>query len=78
MFEVFMFIVITLIVSIAIDLTYGELPTKIHPVVIISSQIHSSNKNGSFTILLLDRPVETFCKTMGVRVCFMDSVSSNK
>ena len=39
MFEVFMFIVITLIVSIAIDLTYGELPTKIHPVVIIGKII---------------------------------------
>ena len=35
MFEVFLFIIITFIVSLAIDLIYGELPTKIHPVVII-------------------------------------------
>ena len=35
MLEVYLFILIILIVSLAIDLIYGELPTKIHPVVII-------------------------------------------
>ena len=39
MFEVFLFIVVTLIVSLAIDLIFGELPTKIHPVVIIGKII---------------------------------------
>ena len=39
MFEVFLFIVISLIISLAIDLIFGELPTKIHPVVIIGSLI---------------------------------------
>lgn len=35
MLEVFLFIIIMLFASLAIDLIYGELPTKIHPVVII-------------------------------------------
>ena len=39
MFEVFLFIVISLLLSLAIDLIFGELPTKIHPVVIIESLI---------------------------------------
>lgn len=39
MFEVFLFIVISLLLSLAIDLIFGELPTKIHPVVIIGSLI---------------------------------------
>ncbi|MCR5026438.1 MAG: cobalamin biosynthesis protein [Methanobrevibacter sp.] len=39
MLEVFLFIIITLFASLAIDLIYGELPTKIHPVVIIGSII---------------------------------------
>lgn len=39
MFEVFLFIIISLIISLAIDLIYGELPTKIHPVVIIGKII---------------------------------------
>lgn len=39
MLEVFLFIVITLIISLLIDLIFGELPTKIHPVVVIGSII---------------------------------------
>lgn len=39
MFEVYCFIIITFIISIIIDLFYGELPTKIHPVVIIGKII---------------------------------------
>ena len=39
MLEVYYFIIITLILSLAIDLIYGELPTKIHPVVIIGKFI---------------------------------------
>ena len=38
-FELFLFIILTLIVSLAIDLVAGELPTRIHPVVIIGSLI---------------------------------------
>ena len=38
-FELFIFIILTLVVSLAIDLIYGELPVKIHPVVIIGSII---------------------------------------
>lgn len=36
-FELFMFIILSLLLSIAIDVVLGELPTKIHPVVIIGS-----------------------------------------
>lgn len=38
-FELFMFIVLALIVSFAIDIIYGELPGRIHPVVIMGSII---------------------------------------
>ncbi len=39
MSEVYLFIIFSLILSLAIDLIYGELPTKIHPVVIIGKII---------------------------------------
>jgi len=38
-FELFLFIILSLLVSLAIDVIAGELPTKIHPVVIIGSLI---------------------------------------
>ena len=38
--ELFLFIIFSLLVSLAIDLICGELPTKIHPVVIIGSFIN--------------------------------------
>ena len=38
-FELFIFIILTLMVSLAIDIIYGELPVKIHPVVIIGNII---------------------------------------
>ena len=38
-FELFLFIILSLLVSLAIDVVAGELPTKIHPVVIIGSLI---------------------------------------
>ena len=44
MFEVFLFIIISLIISLAIDLIFGELPTRIHPVVMIGSIINFSKK----------------------------------
>ena len=39
MIELFYFIIMALLFSLAIDVTLGELPTKIHPVVIIGSII---------------------------------------
>ena len=39
MIELFYFIILALLFSLAIDVTFGELPTKIHPVVIIGSII---------------------------------------
>ena len=38
-FELFIFIVLALVLSLAIDIIFGELPTRIHPVVIIGSLI---------------------------------------
>ncbi len=61
MLEVFYFIIITLLLSLAIDLIYGELPTKIHPVVIIGNIISFFKKyfirfksrwSGFFTTIL--------------------------
>lgn len=43
-FELFIFIILTLVISLAIDLIYGELPTKIHPVVIIGKIIEFFKK----------------------------------
>lgn len=37
--ELFLFIILGLLFSLAIDVIFGELPTKIHPVVIIGSVI---------------------------------------
>ena len=39
-FNLFIFILFALLLSLAIDLIFGELPTKIHPVVIIGSLIN--------------------------------------
>ena len=39
-FNLFVFILFALLLSLAIDLIFGELPTKIHPVVIIGSLIN--------------------------------------
>ncbi len=38
-YKLFLFVILTLLVSLAIDLMFGELPGKIHPVVIIGSII---------------------------------------
>ena len=38
-FKLFLFVILTLLVSLAIDILFGELPGKIHPVVIIGSII---------------------------------------
>jgi adenosylcobinamide-phosphate synthase len=38
-FNVFVFIVLALVLSLAIDIIFGELPTRIHPVVIVGSLI---------------------------------------
>ena len=37
--NLFLFVIFSLVFSIAIDVLYGELPTRIHPVVIIGSII---------------------------------------
>ena len=39
-FKLFLFVILTLVVSFAIDMLFGELPGKIHPVVIIGSIIN--------------------------------------
>lgn len=39
-FKLYLFIIFTLLFSLAIDVIYGELPTRIHPVVIIGSIIN--------------------------------------
>ena len=44
-FELFVFIISALLLSIAVDIIFGELPTKIHPVVIIGSLINYFKKH---------------------------------
>lgn len=44
MLEVYYFIIITFFISIIIDLFYGELPTKIHPVIVIGNIINFFKK----------------------------------
>ncbi len=43
-FNLFLFIIFSLLLSLMIDLIFGELPTKIHPVVIIGSIIDFSKR----------------------------------
>ena len=38
-FDLFLFVILTLMISFAIDMIFGELPGRIHPVVIIGSII---------------------------------------
>lgn len=38
-FKLFLFVILTLVISFAIDMTFGELPGRIHPVIIIGSII---------------------------------------
>ena len=39
-FNLFLFIIFALLLSLTVDIILGELPTKIHPVVIIGSMIN--------------------------------------
>ena len=43
-FKLYLFIILALIMALAIDLLFGELPTKIHPVVIVGSIISHVKK----------------------------------
>lgn len=61
MLEVYLFIILSFILSLAIDIIYGELPTNIHPVVIIGKFINFFKKifikyrnrwSGFFTTIL--------------------------
>jgi len=58
--NLFLFIIFALLFSLAIDVIYGELPTRLHPVVIIGSLINFSknlfikikNRCQDFSLLL--------------------------
>ena len=39
-FKLFLFIILALLISFAVDMVFGELPAKIHPVVIMGSIIN--------------------------------------
>ena len=39
-FELFCFVVIAFLLSLVIDIIFGELPTRIHPVVLVGSLIN--------------------------------------
>lgn len=63
----YLFIILSLLVSLAIDVIYGELPTKIHPVVILGSIIdffkkrfiNINNKLSGFLVVVLSSIVSS-------------------
>lgn len=38
-FKLYLFIILALLIALAIDMVFGELPTRIHPVVVMGSII---------------------------------------
>lgn len=82
MFEVYHFILITLILSLLVDLIYGELPTKIHPVVIIGKFIsffknifikYKNRLSGFFTTLF----TVICCCALLVMIMLICSINDN-
>ena len=82
MLEVYHFILITLILSLLIDLIYGELPTKIHPVVIIGKFIsffknifikYKNRLSGFFTTLF----TVICCCALLVMIMLICSINDN-
>ncbi|MBO6109899.1 MAG: cobalamin biosynthesis protein [Methanobrevibacter sp.] len=82
MLEVYHFILITLILSLLVDLTYGELPTKIHPVVIIGKFIsffknifikYKNRLSGFFTTLF----TVICCCALLVMIMLICSINDN-
>lgn len=67
-FNLFLFIVLSLILSLVIDLTFGELPTRIHPVVIIGSIISFFKK------ILINIKNRLSGLLLVLCVCFVSSV----
>ena len=82
MLEVYHFILITLILSLLVDLIYGELPTKIHPVVIIGKFIsffknifikYKNRLSGFFTTLF----TVICCCALLVMIMLVCSINDN-
>ena len=82
MLEVYHFILITLILSLLVDLIYGELPTKIHPVVIIGKFIsffknifikYKNKLSGFFTTLF----TVICCCALLVMIMLICSINDN-
>lgn len=82
MLEVYHFILITLILSLLVDLIYGELPTKIHPVVIIGKFIsffknifikYKNRLSGFFTTLF----TVICCCALLVMIMLICSINDN-
>ena len=82
MLDVYHFILITLILSLLVDLIYGELPTKIHPVVIIGKFIsffknifikYKNRLSGFFTTLF----TVICCCALLVMIMLICSINDN-
>ena len=82
MLEVYHFILITLILSLLVDLIYGDLPTKIHPVVIIGKFIsffknifikYKNRLSGFFTTLF----TVICCCALLVMIMLICSINDN-
>ena len=80
MLEVYLFIILSFILSLAIDLIYGELPEKIHPVVITGKIItffknrlyNTENKTKGFFTVLFTIAVSSL---MLIIIMFLSSVN---
>ena len=82
MLEVYHFILLTLVLSLLVDLIYGELPTKIHPVVIIGKFIsffknifikYKNRLSGFFTTLF----TVICCCALLVMIMLICSINDN-
>ena len=82
MLEVYHFILLTLVLSLLVDLIYGELPTKIHPVVVIGKFIsffknifikYKNRLSGFFTTLF----TVICCCALLVMIMLICSINDN-
>ena len=79
--NIFLFIIISLLLSLAIDLTLGEMPTKVHPVVFIGRLINYFKKifiniNNKLSGLLVVISMTCISSVIIYLICFILSINN--
>ena len=79
--NIFLFIIISLLLSLAIDLTLGEMPTQIHPVVLIGKMINYFKKtfigiNSKVSGLLAVISMTCISSVIIYLICFILSINN--